>query len=890
MPPSKNHSIPSRSPGHQQRSAEHPCPCTFNESSSGICDLNVWQGTTLDDEAAQSGKRLLRPNLPVIKCKHWTQLRFPARLYHLVSIGWIPLLCVFIGVYVAVVGVFALLFAACYGLPKSSENARNYFNLSLQTLSSCGYGDLSPANTCSRLMGGMESFLSMLLVSFMTGVAFVKFARPHPTIAFSNVFTVSRGESGLEMRFRVANETHRDLASKGDIIDVGFKLILMRIETGQHGEKRLCYYDLKLNIARIISLRLEIELIHTIDTTSPFIDQTSDDVERSDFVLILLASGLDENLHDIVHKKYEYSREAMRWSAKFLPMLDWDSHHKFIELDLHKISAVTPLVNNSAYDHAIDMDITSFPVQDKDSSSSSSCNESNRELVRNTSYSSSRDHQAEDIISHKMADGSLCGISDNHDNAAAIQRLDKRGQHNEDEPESKCHSASGRPSTPPRSTQRQRRDVSRSYRHHDHDFFGKEQPMSLLQRRVRVKNRSCRLLLNGIYQRALAASWPNLLLCLIACYLAVVATIALIIAISIHEPLTQRTQNDFGLKYGELFFFCVQTISTVGYGTLSPRQNSDVANFFVFLLIFSGLFVSTLVTGITWAKFSIPKASTLLYSDFLLLTTFHSHRAVMFRAASNRKFGVLVEGSFRMTVIVLDRNFGRRETHELHLVRNVWPIINLCNTLTHIIDESSPLYHLSTSELLSGDHFFVVLFTGQDDVISDTMVARKAYHACDILVDHHFEDNITLTPDGLYIDLDAINATYCDSDLNPIEEPDRSPSSVDPATNNDIDSPHSSYKLIFSSRGFGKFGDILENPTTFLATTLAEHPKVTESHVLEVSKQSCAEELAEMYARAEDRGRPCNFLHFGVSAIARALKLEQVGYNVADFRIPDECR
>ncbi|EEY68027.1 uncharacterized protein PITG_18098 [Phytophthora infestans T30-4] len=159
--------------------------------------------------------------------------------------------------------------------------------------------------------------------------------------------------------------------------------------------------------------------------------------------------------------------------------------------------------------------------------------------------------------------------------------------------------------------------------------------MSLLQRRVRVKNRSCRLLLNGIYQRALAASWPNLLLCLIACYLA------------IHEPLTQRTQNDFGLKYGELFFFCVQTISTVGYGTLSPRQNSDVANFFVFLLIFSGLFVSTLVTGITWAKFSIPKASTLLYSDFLLLTTFHSHRAVMFRAASNRKFGVLVEGSFR---------------------------------------------------------------------------------------------------------------------------------------------------------------------------------------------------------------------------------------------------
>eukprot|EP00644_Phytophthora_capsici_P005971 jgi/Phyca11/539090/estExt2_Genewise1Plus.C_PHYCAscaffold_20939 len=43
-----------------------------------------------------------------------------------------------------------------------------------------------------------------------------------------------------------------------------------------------------------------------------------------------------------------------------------------------------------------------------------------------------------------------------------------------------------------------------------------------------------------------------------------------------------------------------------------------------------------------------------------------------------------------------------------------------------------------------------------------------------------------------------------------------------------------------------------------------------------------------MYARAEERGRPCIFLHFGVSATSRSIKLEQVGYNVADFRIPDE--
>uniref|UniRef100_M4B1S3 Uncharacterized protein n=1 Tax=Hyaloperonospora arabidopsidis (strain Emoy2) TaxID=559515 RepID=M4B1S3_HYAAE len=82
--------------------------------------------------------------------------------------------------------------------------------------------------------------------------------------------------------------------------------------------------------------------------------------------------------------------------------------------------------------------------------------------------------------------------------------------------------------------------------------------------------------------------------------------------------------------------------------------------------------------------------------------------------------------------------------------------------------------------------------------------------------------------------------------------------------------------------GFGKFGDMLENPTTLLAEKLGGHPKVTETHVLEVSAAGIS------VTCLSERGRPCVFLHFGVSATACTLLLEQVGYNVADFRIPDE--
>ncbi|GMF21436.1 unnamed protein product [Phytophthora lilii] len=84
------------------------------------------------------------------------------------------------------------------------------------------------------------------------------------------------------------------------------------------------------------------------------------------------------------------------------------------------------------------------------------------------------------------------------------------------------------------------------------------------------------------------------------------------------------------------------------------------------------------------------------------------------------------------------------------------------------------------------------------------MVARKTYHACDILVDHHFEDNIVLTADGLYIDLDAINATYFDPDTSEVEQSDpswsgsKSSSPSNPAES-DVEvasSPRSSFQLL----------------------------------------------------------------------------------------------
>jgi hypothetical protein len=121
-----------------------------------------------------------------------------------------------------------------------------------------------------------------------------------------------------------------------------------------------------------------------------------------------------------------------------------------------------------------------------------------------------------------------------------------------------------------------------------------------------------------------------------------------------------------------------------------------------------------------------------------------------------------------VSVVILNLRLGHKETHELKLVRNVWPVVHLATTVTHIIDEDSPLFTVSTDDLLSGRYFFVVLFSGLDPIVGENMFSRKTYHSCDLLVGHHFVDNMKLAADGIHIDLEAINDTTFvpDSDLH----------------------------------------------------------------------------------------------------------------------------
>ncbi len=178
--------------------------------------------------------------------------------------------------------------------------------------------------------------------------------------------------------------------------------------------------------------------------------------------------------------------------------------------------------------------------------------------------------------------------------------------------------------------------------------------------------------------------------------------------------------------FGAMFFFSVETLSTVGYGQMAPKTLP--ANLVTTLESFVGLFNLAIATGLLFARISRPTARV-IFSDRAVVTEFQGEPTLIFRAA-NRRRNRIVEAEISLTLVrdlVTAEGDTIRRFEDLPTLRPRTPIFYLTWQVMHRIDAASPLAGETVESLVARGAEIVVVLKGLDETFVQTIHARTSY-------------------------------------------------------------------------------------------------------------------------------------------------------------------
>lgn len=278
---------------------------------------------------------------------------------------------------------------------------------------------------------------------------------------------------------------------------------------------------------------------------------------------------------------------------------------------------------------------------------------------------------------------------------------------------------------------------------------------------------------SDIYYALVSSSWARLTLLFVLVFMVSNALFATVYLLD-----SDGIQGGDG-SFFDAYFFSVQSMSTIGYGTMSPT--SLWTNIWVTVEVMFGIVLIALTTGIVFAKFARPTANV-LFSETAIITRRNGKPALMIRVANARE-GALVAASMQLSVLrseVTDEGDRLRRLLDLSLVRNRIPFFTLSWSVIHEIDAESPLHQITPEEWEADDTALVALLTGHDGDYGTTVYAQQLYYGEDLRWGHRFVDVIETDQRQLTINYDKFHQT-CPLEADPAGPGRAAPSSSPPA-------------------------------------------------------------------------------------------------------------
>jgi len=252
--------------------------------------------------------------------------------------------------------------------------------------------------------------------------------------------------------------------------------------------------------------------------------------------------------------------------------------------------------------------------------------------------------------------------------------------------------------------------------------------------------------LRDFYYVLMRLSWPATLLVIATGYLAANALFA-----CGYLWVGGIEQARVG-SYADAFYFSVQTMGTIGYGTLSPRSHG--ANLLVVAQSVTSLVLTALATGLVFAKFSRPTARV-MFSTHATIAKVRGMPTLSFRIG-NQRSNRIVEAKVRVAMVRTETEGENRIFYrmvDLRLVRDRILSLQRAWTVQHAIDETSPLFGETAESLAAQDAELLVTVAGTDEIWMQTVHAGHRYMHGQIAWGKRHADMLSEEGDNLLLDL-----------------------------------------------------------------------------------------------------------------------------------------
>jgi inward rectifier potassium channel len=232
--------------------------------------------------------------------------------------------------------------------------------------------------------------------------------------------------------------------------------------------------------------------------------------------------------------------------------------------------------------------------------------------------------------------------------------------------------------------------------------------------------------LRDFYYLFLRARWSTALGSIVVAYLAINALFG------VAYLLTGGVANARAGSFWDAFCFSVQTMGTIGYGSLYPT--SVGANVVMIVESVASLVITAVATGLVFAKFS-RSTPRVAFSRHAVIGPMDGVPTLMLRVGNERGNAIL-EASIKVAIVRtehLKEGTSFYRMLDLKLSRERSPAMARSWTVLHPIVEGSPLYGATPESVARDEVELMVTLVGTDDTSLQQVHARRRYLHTDIL-------------------------------------------------------------------------------------------------------------------------------------------------------------